>query len=91
MPDIISYITKNIDMDVFSNGWTALMYASFNGGYMYDSFNGSADILRLLLNSGANPNIQNNNSWTALMIASYMGQLENVELLFYWLVVGILL
>jgi len=72
-------------MDVFSNGWTALMYASFNGGYKYALFNGhvplgaSVDILRLLLNSGADPNIQNNNSWTALMIASYMGQLEDKD------------
>ena len=72
-------ITKNIDMDVFSNGWTALMYASFNDGG--PPRKDDTDILRLLLNSGANPNIQNNNSWTALMIASYMGQLENVKLL----------
>ena len=43
------------------DGWTALMYASING---------HIDVVKILIDMGANVNNKNEGGWTALMIAS---------------------
>ena len=76
--DIIQdYLLKNreeIDA-VNEKGWTALMIACYN----------NIQIVKLLLLTGADVNIQVNDGWTALIIASYYagtdGNVETVRLL----------
>ena len=62
------------DVDIADeDGWTVLMYACGRGW--------SLDIVRLLLDAGANTNHQNNYGGSALHFASWNGQLEHVRLL----------
>ena len=55
-----------------NSGWTALMMASQVG---------CTEIVKLLLDQGAEVDNQDNNEWTALIIASYYGNYEIVKLL----------
>jgi uncharacterized protein (TIGR02145 family) len=52
------------------------MYASIGGGYY-----NTDHLVEMLLNKGANVNLQSNNGWTALIIASEGGNAEIVKLL----------
>lgn len=68
-------LEENSELDIDSqdeSGWTALMLAS-RAGYV--------DVVRLLLDSGANPRLENDNKETALLLAATQGRTEVVRLL----------
>ena len=60
---------------------TALMHASGGTALMHASGRGYSDIVKLLIESGADVNIQDNRGYTALMSASYKGHREVAKLL----------
>lgn len=61
-----------INAKLSGGGWTALMVATVNG---------HAEIVRTLLDKGADPHVENDNGWTALMIATRKGFAQIAELL----------
>ena len=63
----VSYLTK-----ITKDGSTALMYATHRG---------DIDIVRLLLERGADPNKQTKDGWTPLMYATEKGNIDIVRLL----------
>ena len=65
-------LSKQADVNIQSNGWTALMIASHNG---------YSRIAELLLLNKADVNIQNNDGFTALMIGCIKGHSQVVQLL----------
>jgi ankyrin repeat protein len=73
--DMISFFLQHINVDfVSSTGERALCYAAFNN---------QVEAMKLLLLSGANPNLKelNEDGWTALFFASQEGHLKAVKLL----------
>ncbi|MDZ7581156.1 MAG: ankyrin repeat domain-containing protein [Deltaproteobacteria bacterium] len=44
-------------------------------------FNGHTSIVQMLIEKGADPNIQDFDGWTALMKAAYKGNIEIVQIL----------
>ena len=69
---LLLYYGANVNLRVDERGMTALMYASQSG---------RDKIARLLLDRGADPNIQSNRGYTALTFPSYDGNEEIVRML----------
>ena len=72
-------LEKGVDVNYQreNDGWTALIRAS----YFSYSNNFRIDIIRLLIEYGANVNLQDKDGYTALVFASYNGHTEAVKLL----------
>src|SRR5271166_1652009 len=77
----ISTLTKEELDKKNTYGWTALMLAARNSNKY-----SNVDVLQMLLENGANPNLQNNNGFTALIMASSHSNtdsnIETVKILF---------
>lgn len=78
-PSEMSNCELSIVGKVFNNGDTALMKATLGMNRINNC--GSKEIVELLLNAGADPNIQNLRGDTALILAAKYGKTEIVELL----------
>ena len=69
---IKNYIDFGYDLNIDDYGYTPLIYVSISN---------QIEIAKLLLNAGADVNIQNNTGSTALIYAAYAKQIEIVKLL----------
>jgi ankyrin repeat protein len=88
-------IDKGVDVNAKSNdGWKVIMYAypahpRLTDGRHMDmtalmlaSIAGYIDVVKLLIDKGANVNAKNNNGWTALMLVSQIAhQMSHIDLI----------
>ncbi|MCJ7665283.1 MAG: ankyrin repeat domain-containing protein, partial [Actinobacteria bacterium] len=62
LEDVKRLLKQSADVNVKNiDGWTALMYAAYNG---------QTEIAEMLIYNGADVNVKNNDGWTALMYAA---------------------
>lgn len=78
-PSRMSDCELSIDGKIFKNGDTALMKATLGRNRINNA--GNKEIVELLLNAKADPNIQDLRGNTALILAAEHGKTETVELL----------
>ncbi|MBA3363025.1 MAG: ankyrin repeat domain-containing protein [Actinomycetota bacterium] len=68
-------IERGAEVDAFGRGW-------MTGTAMHSAVSRlHADVVRILLNAGANPNVRQSAGWTPLHAAAMNGDLTSVELL----------
>lgn len=68
--NVQKYLKQRADPNALRDSWTALMVAAYFG---------IEEIVQVLLNSKANPNIKNKDGRTALMIASYANEVAVIH------------